>query len=106
MNAGLRYHLFEKTLLLLDYKFQDDQVQQIMEIVDDDPSDLYVREAVLDSYHVFDFAVDQQLFENWNKIKKGTLKVYVNNLLDEEYSNSRGVPMIDRTFGAALTFKF
>lgn len=106
LNAGLRYQLFEKTLLMLDYKFQDDQVQQIIEIVDDDPSDLYVREAVLDSYHVFDFAVDQQLFENWNNIKKGTLKVYVNNLLDEEYSNSRGFPMTDRTIGAALTFKF
>ncbi len=106
LNAGLRYSLLENTVLLLDYKYQDEQVQQIIDIIDDDPSNLEVREAALDSYHVFDFAVEQQLFGNWNKIKKGTLKLYVNNLFDEEYSNSRGYPMTDRTFGGALSFKF
>ncbi|SDU42223.1 TonB-dependent receptor, FCYXU motif-type [Desulfobacula phenolica] len=105
-NAGVRYDLFEKTLLLLDYKFQDKQVQQVIGIVDDDPSNLYVNEVALDSYHVIDFAVEQLLFENRYNIKKGTLKLYVNNLFDEEYSNSKGFPMTDRTFGAALNFKF
>lgn len=106
LNAGLRYNLMENTLVLLDYKFQDDQVQQIVSMVDDDPSDLFVREAALDSYHVFDLAVEQNLFQNWNHIKKGTLKVYVNNVFDETYSNSEGYPMTDRTFGVALNLKF
>ena len=106
LNAGLQYNLFENTLLLLDYKFQDKQVQQVLGMVDDDPSDLYVNEVSLDSYHVFDFAVEQQLFKNRYHLKKGTLKLYVNNLLDEEYSNSQGYPMTDRTFGATLSLNF
>ncbi len=31
---------------------------------------------------------------------------YLDNLFDEEYSNSRGYPMTDRTFGAAFHFGF
>ena len=105
-NAGLRYNLFEKTMLLLDYKYQDDQVQQVVDIVDDDPSNLEVREVVLDSYHVVDFAVEQRLFDDWHGIKTAKLKFYINNLFEEEYSNSRGYPMTDRTFGAALSVRF
>jgi len=106
LNAGLRYTLFKNTLLLLDYKYQSDQTQQLTEMIDDDPSNLYIKEVTLDSYNVFDFAVEQILFNEWNRIKKATLKLYVNNLLNEEYSNSRGYPMTDRTVGAALSFRF
>jgi len=106
LNAGLRYRAFENTLLLLDYKYQSDQTQQLTEMVADDPSNLFIKEVSFDSFHVFDFAVEQTLFANRSKIKKGTLKLYVSNLLDEEYSNSRGYPMTDRTFGASLSFKF
>ena len=105
-NAGLRYNLFRHTMLLLDYKYQDDQVQQIIDIVDDDPSNLEVRDAVLESYHVVDFAIEQTLFENWQNFKTAKLKLYINNLFEEEYSNNRGYPMTDRTFGAALNFRF
>ena len=105
-NAGLRYNLFKNTMLLLDYKYQDDQVQQVIDIVDDDPSNLEVREVALESYQVFDFAVEQTLFENRYGMKTAKLKLYINNLFDEAYSNSRGYPMTDRTFGAALNFKF
>lgn len=106
LNAGIRYRLFENTLLLTDYKYQSDQTQQVIEMFDDDPSNLYVKEVSLDSYHVFDFAVEQILFNEWNNMKKGTLKLYVNNLLNEEYSNSRGYPMTDRTVGASFSFRF
>jgi iron complex outermembrane receptor protein len=105
-NAGLRYNLFKNTMLLLDYKYQDDQVQQVIDIVDDDPSNLEVREVALESYQVFDFAVEQTLFENRYGMKTAKLKLYINNLFDEAYSNSRGYPMTDRTFGAALNVKF
>ena len=105
-NAGLRYNLFEKTMLLLDYKYQDDQVQQVIDIVDDDPSNLEVRDVELESYNVVDFAVEQRLFDNWHGLKTAKLKLYVNNLFDEEYSNDRGYPMTDRTFGAAMSLRF
>jgi iron complex outermembrane receptor protein len=78
----------------------------VIGMVDDDPSDLYVNEVSLNSYHVFDFAVEQQLFHDWHHLKKGTLKLYVNNLFDEAYSNSQGYPMTDRTFGATLGLNF
>ena len=106
LNAGLRYRALKNTLLLLDYKYQSEQTQQLTEMVNDDPSDLYIKQVSMDKFHVFDFAVEQVLFTDWNKLKKGTLKLYVNNVLDEEYSNSRGYLMTDRTFGAALSFKF
>ena len=75
VNAGLRYNLFEKTLLLLDYKYQEKQIAYVCE---EEPNGF---------------------------IKDGVLKFYVNNLLDEEYENSRGYPMTDRTFGVALSFR-
>ncbi len=106
LNAGLRYRALKNTLLLLDYKYQSEQTQQLTEMVNDDPSDLYIKQVSMDKFHVFDLAVEQVLFTEWNKLKKGTLKLYVNNLLEEEYSNSRGYLMTDRTFGAALSFKF
>lgn len=105
-NAGLRYRAFENTLLMLDYKYQSDQIQQLTEMVNDDPSDLFIKEVALDAYHVVDFAVEQTLFTNRCNFRKGTLKLYVNNLFNEEYSNSRGYLMTDRTFGAALSFRF
>jgi iron complex outermembrane receptor protein len=62
--------------------------------------------VALESYQVFDFAVEQTLFENRYGMKTAKLKLYINNLFDEAYSNSRGYPMTDRTFGAALNVKF
>ena len=34
------------------------------------------------------------------------LKLYVNNLFDEDYENSRGYAMTDQTYGAAINFEF
>ncbi|SLM31899.1 conserved hypothetical protein [Desulfamplus magnetovallimortis] len=106
LNAGIRYRLFAPTLLLVDYKFQSEQTQQVIEMVDDDPSDLYVREASLDDYSLVDIAVEQTLFTNWRQFKKGTVKLYATNIFDEEYSNSRGYPMTDRTYGVSMNFSF
>jgi len=33
-------------------------------------------------------------------------KLYVNNLFDEDYENSRGYAMTDQTYGAAINFGF
>ena len=104
VNAGLRYNLFENTLLMLDYKYQSKQVAYSSEEVAEDEWVFY--SVPMDSYDLFDFAIEQTLFKEYGFIKDGVLKFYVNNLLDEEYENSRGYPMTDRTFGAALSFGF
>jgi iron complex outermembrane receptor protein len=104
VNAGLRYNLFENTLLMLDYKFQDKQVAYSADEVAEDEWVFY--RVPMDAYDLFDFAIEQTLFKKYGFFKDGVLKFYVNNLLDEEYENSRGYPMTDRTFGAALSFGF
>ena len=104
VNAGLRYNLFKDTLLMLDYKFQDEQVVQTSEEVAEDE---YIWHTTpMAAYHVFDFAVEQTIFKKLGFLENGSLKFYVNNLLDEEYENKRGYPMTDRTYGTALSFTF
>lgn len=45
------------------------------------------------------------MFDKWNGIKNGVLKLYVKNLFDEEYKNTSGYPATDRTVGAAFSFE-
>ncbi len=106
VNAGLRYNLFEKTLFLLDYKFQDEQIAEVCDEDPDDPELWICYDNPMAAYHVFDFGIEQTLFKEYGFIKDGVLKFYVNNLLDEEYENTRGYPMTDRTYGVALSFGF
>ena len=104
VNTGLRYNPFENTLLMLDYKYQSKQVAYSSEEVAEDEWVFY--SVPMDSYDLFDFAIEQILFKEYGFIKDGVLKFYVNNLLDEEYESSRGYPMTDRTYGVALSFGF
>jgi len=106
VTAGLRYNLFENTRLFLDYEYQDKQVKEIVDVIDEDAGEWEVREIQIDSYEIFDLAVEQTLFEKWGFIREGSLKLYVNNLLDKEYQTSRGYPATDRTYGIALSFGF
>lgn len=106
LSAGLRYQLFDGTLLLLDYKFQEEQIQLVCEEEPEDSNNWVCYENAMDEYHVFDFAVEQTLFRDKWGFKDVMLKVYVNNLFNTYYENSRGYPMTDRTIGAALNFKF
>ncbi len=106
LNAGVRYSLFADTTLLADYKYQDKQVQQVMDIIDDDPSNIEVREITLEPYQVVDLAVEQTLLKAWQGIETVKLKVFASNVFNEEYSNSRGYPMTDRTFGAVINCRF
>ncbi len=103
VNAGLRYHLFENTLLLLDYKYQDEQVVQKSEEIT--PNEWEFTKIPMDAYHVFDLAVQQTLFKHRGPLKNATLKFYINNLLNEDYENLSGYPATDRTCGAALSFE-
>lgn len=104
VNAGLRYNLFKNTLLMLDYKFQDEQIAQTSEQVGYDEYIWYT--VPMAAYHVFDFAIEQTLFKKYGYFKDAVAKFYINNLFDEEYENRRGYPMTDCTCGGAISFRF
>jgi outer membrane cobalamin receptor len=106
VTAGLRYNLFKNTRLFLDYEYQDKQVKEIVDVIDEDEGEWEVREVQIESYEIFDLAVEQTLFDEWGFVKEGVLKLYVNNLLDKEYQTSLGYPATDRTYGIALSFGF
>jgi outer membrane receptor protein involved in Fe transport len=103
VNAGLRYDLFENTTLLLDYKYQDKQVSEIAEELA--PDEWIIREVAIDSFHIVDFGIRQTLFNEWGPLSNGVLRLFVNNVFDETYTDSSGYPATDRTFGIGFSFK-
>jgi outer membrane receptor protein involved in Fe transport len=103
VNTGLRYNLFENTTLLLDYKYQDKQVSEIAEELT--PDEWIIREVAIDSFHLVDFGVRQTLFHKWGALSHGVLRLFVNNVFDERYTDSSGYPATDRTFGIGFSFK-
>ena len=104
VNAGIRYTLFDNTVFMLDYKYQSEQIQQVSEEIGPDQYSWYT--VNMDAYSLFDFAVEHTLFKACGSFKNIVAKFYINNLLDEEYVNSRGYPMTDRTFGVSLGCNF
>ncbi len=104
VTAGLSYQLFEKTSLMLDYYYQSDEITEVSEEIE--PDVWYFTEEENPAHHVFDFAVQQVLFQSDRHIKDVKLKLYVKNLFDEKYKNASGYPATDRTFGASLSLKF
>lgn len=63
VNAGLRYNLFKNTLLMLDYKFQDKQIAQTSEEVEEGVYEWHT--VPMAAYHVFDFAIEKMLWQNF-----------------------------------------
>ncbi len=106
VNAGLRFQPFSNTLLMLDYRFQDKQVAHVYQEVPPGSGNLMTYDVPMDSYHVFDFSVEQTLFKKHRYIKDAKLKFYIKNIFDEHYENQLGFPMTDRTFGGSISFKF
>jgi iron complex outermembrane receptor protein len=107
VNAGLDYNLFKNTKILLDYKYQDEQVTTKHEGDEDDPPEFWHSYKIkVDAYHVFDLAVEQKLFEKWGFARNAVIKFYINNLLDEEYQEDDGYPATDRTFGVYAKLEF
>ena len=104
MSAGLRYQLFPRTALLLDYYYQSDEVTEISEEIAPDVWDF--RSVEIKAYHTVDFGVEQVLCENQGPLQKAVLNLYVRNLFDEEYYDASGYPAVDRFFGASLKLSF
>ena len=105
VNAGLSYHPFEKTLVMLDYKYQDKQVAHNVAEEPEGSGNWAAYDNPMDAYHVFDLGVEQTIYSG-PAIQNLMLGFYVNNLFDEEYENTRGFPMTDRTFIGAVSFLF
>ncbi|KJS30114.1 MAG: outer membrane receptor protein [Desulfatitalea sp. BRH_c12] len=103
VGAGLRYAVFDRTTLLLDYAYQSQETTEISEEVAPDVWDF--RKIHNDAYHLFSLGVQQTLFKQIGWFDEGVLSVYVKNLLDEEYYDTSGFPATDRTFGASFSVK-
>ncbi|MCF7853937.1 MAG: TonB-dependent receptor [Candidatus Pacebacteria bacterium] len=98
LTAGLRYRALPRTELMLDYRFQSEQIAHTAR---DIGADNWVFEDIpIAAYHLVDVAIKQDIANNvW-------LKLFCENVFDEDYENSEGYPMTDRTFGVALNANF
>jgi iron complex outermembrane receptor protein len=99
----LTYQLNEGTTVTLDYEFQDEQVAKISEEI---ANDVYSFDEIpLSKYHLFDLSIQHQMFEEWRGIKNGYFKLFINNLLNEDYENMSGYPATGVTVGTGLSFQ-
>lgn len=109
VTAQLNYQLFENTALKLDYYFQSKESLVESDLIGTDPvtgEDIYTyRETDNAAYHVFNFAVEQNLFKDKFYLKDAKVQFYIKNLLDEDYYDSRGYLATDRTFGVNLVIR-
>jgi iron complex outermembrane receptor protein len=102
VNAGLTYALTPQTTLIANYQFKDKQTTEIINY--DKNTDIVESHTEdLDAFHLFDFAVEHTLFDEWKGLSDGTLKVYVNNAFDERYQNVDGYPGTERNFGVSFS---
>lgn len=101
VTGKLTWQIIDPTRLIFDYEFQDKQITVTSEEISPDVYEF--DEIAIDSFHLFNLAVEQTLFEKWNGLKNGILKLYVKNLLDEEHKNISGYPATDRVVGAAFS---
>lgn len=102
VKAGLRYEIIDGTRLLVDYQYQDKQVNEYSEEIAED--EWIVRRVSIDAHSLVDIGLQQKLFEKWGFAKDASLRFFVNNLFDTEYEDSRGYPATDRTYGVSLSF--
>ena len=106
ISAGLRYRPFEKTVVMLDYKYQDEQIAHDIAEIPEGSGNYVSIDNPMSAYNVFDLGVRQLLFKGENLIKDLSLGLYVKNLFNEAYENSRGYPMTDQSFTAEVSFRF
>jgi len=53
-----------------------------------------------------DLGLQQTLFKQWGLLKDARLKFFVNNIFNERYKTSSGLPATDQVYGTALSFAF
>lgn len=106
VTAGVRYQLFEKTALMLDYSYQSKETQEVSELIDDSDPDNPIydyRQVDNPAYNLFDLGLEQTLFKSKGPFRDARLQFYIKNLFDEEYYDARGYPATDRTYGVSFS---
>lgn len=103
VNGGLRYKIMENTLCMLDYSYQSDQIAHNHREEPPGSDNWVTYTNRMSSHQVVDLAVEHTLVREQGYLEDLKIKVYSNNVLDEDYTQTRGFPMTDRTFGCALS---
>ncbi len=106
INAGVTYDFTDHLQFHLDYKHQDKQERDIIEIIDEDTGEFDLRHVKIDSYGIMDMSLSYRFLEKWHRLENPTLKVFANNALDKDYVNDSGYPATERTYGASLSMAF
>lgn len=107
ISAGLRYQLFEKTTLMLDYQYRSDEVIENSDEITNESGDVtgYIfTEVENPTFQLVNISAKQTLYKNKGLLKDVVMSVYVKNLFDEEYFNTKGYPATDTTYGVSLSF--
>ena len=102
VTAGLRYNLFENTLLMADFRYQSREVTDVYDSVTEE----LLGTTQIDAYEDVDLGLQQTLFKEWGLLKDARLKFFVNNVFNERYSDQSGFPAPDQVYGVALDFGF
>ncbi|MEJ2040211.1 MAG: TonB-dependent receptor plug domain-containing protein [Desulfosarcinaceae bacterium] len=104
VTAGLTCQIFERTSLMLEYYYQSAEITEVGEEISED--EWYFEEVENAPYQLFDIGVQQLLYKGGRLLREAYLRVYIKNLLDEDYYNASGYPGAGRTYGAALSIGF
>ena len=105
INSGVTYDYTDRLQFHLDYKHQDREMHEVIDVIDEEAGLYDIREVYIDSYGVMDFSVAYQLPDKWH-ITNPRVKAFVNNLLEKEYVNTSGYLAPDRTYGVSLSLAF
>ena len=103
INSGLTYDFTDRLWFHLDYKHQDKQEREVIEVIDEDTGEFDVRTIKIDSYGVMDVSLSYRFLEKWHRLENPVLKVFINNALDKDYVNVSGYPATERTYGASFS---
>ncbi len=106
VNAGVKYDVLENTRLLVDYKYQDNQVVQNAHEDPPGSDNWSFTETSISAYNVVDVAVEQTLFKEYKGMRDAKIKLFATNIFDERYENEDGYPATDRTIGVAFSIGF
>ncbi|MFH2065360.1 MAG: TonB-dependent receptor [Pseudomonadota bacterium] len=106
INSGLTYNFTERLQFHMDYKHQDKQERDVVDIIDEDTGEYEVRTVKIDSYGIMDVSLSYCFLEKWYRVEKPTIKLFANNALDKDYVNVSGYPATERTYGVSVSSIF
>ncbi len=106
IKSGATYSLTEKLQFHMDYKYQDKQEQDVIDIIDEEAGIFDVRHVKIDAYGVVDISASYRLFDQWKRVRDPVLKIFANNATDNDYVNVSGYPATERTYGVSLSMAF